>query len=198
MLSAASCNKWWIEDILKTADYDGAVEGAVPGDNRVWFLPYLMGERSPHNDVNASGVFFGIRPDTTREEMSLAVLEGVSFALRDCVEIARNSGIEINRANLCGGGAKSKVWRKILANVLDCVITMTESEQGPSLGAAMLAMVGAGEYASVEEAAEKTVKTEEVARPDAETVKKYNEKYKIFKALYPALKEAYKQAAGII
>ena len=198
VLSAASCNKWWIEDILKTADYDGAVNGAEPGESRVWFLPYLMGERSPHNDVDASGVFFGMRPDTTREEMSLAVLEGVSFALRDCVEIARKSGVVINRANLCGGGAKSKVWRKILANVLDCVITMTESEQGPSLGAAMLAMVGAGEYASVEEATEKTVNYTEVAFPDEATVKKYNAKYEVFKALYPALKDVYKKAADVL
>ncbi|MBQ9511405.1 MAG: xylulokinase [Clostridia bacterium] len=195
ILSAASCNKWWIEDILRSDDYDGAVSDAGLGENNVWFLPYLMGERSPHNDVDARGVFFGMSADTTREQMSTAVLEGVSFALRDCVDTARESGVSINRANLCGGGAKSKLWRKILANVLDCEITMTESEQGPSLGAAILSMVGAGEYATVEDAVEATVNASVVSKPDDALVAKYNEKYKVFKALYPALKDVYKKAA---
>ena len=191
ILSAASANKWWLEDILKTCDYDGAVAGAALGENEVWFLPYLMGERSPHNDVNARGAFIGMRADTTREQMSLSVLEGVSFALRDCVECARASGLKITKATVCGGGAKSEVWKKILANVLSVEILSPETEQGPAYGAAILAMVGAGEYASVEEA-KKLVKIKERVRPDKTLVGKYEQRYRTFRKFYPALKEALK------
>lgn len=191
ILSAASANKWWIEDVLKTKDYDGATKGATLGENDVYFLPYLMGERSPHNDVNARGVFFGLRPDTTREQMSLAVLEGVSFALRDCLEIARANGLTITKTNLCGGGAKSKLWREIIANVLNVDVYMTETEQGPSFGSAILSMVGAGEYASLDVATKEIIKSNLVATPDDELAQKYEKRYSVFKTLYPALKEVF-------
>jgi len=191
ILSAASANKWWIEDVLQTKDYDGATTGATLGENDVYFLPYLMGERSPHNDVNARGVFFGLRPDTTRKQMSQAVLEGVSFALRDCLEIARANGLTVNKTNLCGGGAKSKLWREIIANALNVDVYMTETEQGPSFGAAILSMVGAGEYESVEMAVNEIVKSKLVAKPDQELVQKYEKRYSVFKTLYPALKEVF-------
>lgn len=194
ILSAASANKWWIEDILKSKDYEGEVAFAKEkaGNNGVYFLPYLMGERSPHNDVNARGAFIGMRLDTSRQEMSLAVLEGVAFALRDCVEAARSSGLKISSATLCGGGAKSKLWRRIIADVLGAEIMIPEVEQGPGYGAAILAMVAAGEYSSVEEAVKKIVKVKERVVPDKKGVALYEKKYKTYKSLYPCLKEVFK------
>lgn len=190
ILSAASCNAWWSDQILQTADYAAEQEGldGELGRNDVFFLPYLMGERSPHNDVNARGAFIGMRPDTTRKQMTLAVLEGVTFALRDCLEAARKNGASIERTKLCGGGAKSPLWRKIVADVMDMPVDIPQTEQGPSFGGAMLAMVGCGEYGSVQEAAEAIVRIKETVLPDPQAAALYAEKYEHFARLYPALK----------
>ena len=195
ILSAASCNKWWVEDILGTSDFANEEKNLdnLLGKNSTYFLPYLMGERSPHNDVDARGAFIGMRPDTTREHMVLAVLEGVAFALRDCVEIAKASGVEINTTKICGGGGKSKIWRKIVANVLGIPVFRPQIEEGPSYGGAILAMVGCGEYKTVFEATSKLIKTRDVTEPSPDLVAMYNERYNSFKKLYPALKEVYKQ-----
>lgn len=187
ILSAASCNKWWLEDVLQTSDYT-ATQNAALGENSVFFLPYLMGERSPHNDVNARGAFIGMSAGTTRQDMSLAVLEGVAFALRDCVEIARQNGLKITRTNLCGGGAKSQIWQKIIANAIGVQVYMTETEQGPALGAAILAMVGSKRYDTISKACNAIVKSNLIVAPCDELVEKYNDKYQRFKKLYPALK----------
>lgn len=193
ILSAASCNAWWSDKILQTTDYAKEQEGLEEylGKNEVYFLPYLMGERSPHNDVNARGAFIGMRPDTTRKQMTLAVLEGVTFALRDCLEAAKKNGIEVKKTKLCGGGAKSPLWRKIVANVMNMPVEIPQTEQGPSYGGAMLAMVGCGEYASVKEAAEKIVKVKETVYPDQKLAELYQKRYDVFKKLYPSLKEVF-------
>ena len=130
MLSAASCNKWWMDDILKTSDYakEQADIGAL-GENRVFFLPYLMGERSPHNNPNARGTFIGMTMDTARADMTQAVLEGVAFALRDSFEVAKSLGLKIEKTRICGGGAKSPLWRTIMANVLGIPVE-TDRERG--------------------------------------------------------------------
>ena len=190
ILSAASCNAWWSDKILRTADYaaeQAGLEGQL-GKNEVFFLPYLMGERSPHNDVNARGAFIGMRPDTARGQMTLSVLEGVAFALRDCLEAARANGARIERTKLCGGGAKSPLWRKIAANVLGIPVDIPQTEQGPSYGAAMLAMVGCGEYPSVRAAADAVVRVRESVLPDPAVAALYNGQYEVFRKLYPALK----------
>lgn len=188
MLSAASANKWWIEDILG-ADYSLPEKcEELLGKNRVFFLPYLMGERCPHNDVTARGAFIGLAADTKKEEMALAVLEGVAFAFRDCLELARANGLKVTASTVCGGGAKSVLWKKILAAVLDMDLYTVETEQGPSFGAAMLAMVACGEYESVAEAAERIVHKKPSVKKDAGLVKLYEERYKKFVKLYPALK----------
>ncbi len=194
ILSAASCNKWWVEEILGSNDFKGEEAGldALLGKNDVYFLPYLMGERTPHNDVDAKGAFIGMRPSTTRKEMTLAVLEGVAFALRDSVELARESGVKIESTKICGGGAKSEVWRKIVANVLGIPVIRPLIEEGPSYGAAILAMVASGEYSSVSEATEKLVKNRDITYPVDEIQSLYNKKYENFKRLYPALKDVYK------
>lgn len=188
ILSAASCRKWWLEDIIGTADYAEDEIDIAGTDTDIIFLPYLSGERSPHNDTNARGAFTGLSAQTTKAQMSRAVMEGVAFAIRDCLEVAKSNGISPAATNLCGGGAKSKIWRQIFADILNMPVNILTTEQGPSLGAAMLAMVGAGEYASVEEAADCIVKISETVYPDKSALEKYEKKYKKFRKLYPALK----------
>ena len=192
MLSAASCNKWWMDEIIKTKDY-GAEQAGIEklGENHVYFLPYLMGERSPHNDPAARGTFVGITMDTTREDMTQAVLEGVAFALRDSFEVAKELGIKIERTKICGGGAKSPLWKKMIANILNIKVDVIESEEGPALGGAMLAAVACGEYASVEEIAAKIVKVVDTVEPTPELAAKYEERYQQFKQIYPALKPVF-------
>lgn len=192
MLSAASCNKWWMEEILKTTDFDKEQEEIVTlGENQVFYLPYLMGERSPHNDPKARATFIGMTMDTTREEMTQAVLEGVIFALRDSLEVARSLGIKIERTKICGGGAKSSLWKKMVANILNLKVEVIESEQGPALGGAILAAVGCGEYEDVESAVRHFVTVVETIEPEQELVKKYEERYQKFKQIYPALKPVF-------
>ena len=190
ILSAASCNSWWSDHILQTSDYAAEQAGLDEflGKNDVYFLPYLMGERSPHNDVTARGAFIGMRPGTTRGQMTLAVLEGVAFALRDCMEAAKKNGAHIPRTKLCGGGAKSKLWRKIVANVMNMPVDIPQTEQGPGFGAAMLAMVGCGEYKTIQEAASAIVRVRETALPDEKTAANYEARYRHFTKLYHALK----------
>lgn len=189
MLSAASCNKWWMDDIIGTKDY-AAEQKAIEklGENHVYFLPYLMGERSPHNNPNARGTFIGMTMDTTRADMTQAVLEGVAFALRDSFEVAKSLGIKIERTKICGGGAKSPLWKKMIANILNLKVDVIEVEEGPSLGGAMLAAVACGEFANVEEAAAKIVKVVDTVEPDPELVAKYDQRYAQFKEIYPACK----------
>ncbi len=192
MLSAASCNKWWMDEILQTKDYSGEQAGIDKlGENRVFYLPYLMGERSPHNNPDARAMFIGMSMDSTREDMTQAVLEGVAFGLRDSLEVARNQGIKIDRSKICGGGAKSQLWQKIIAAVMNLKLDILENEEGPGLGGAILAAVGCGEYASVEEACDKLVKVKTTVEPDPELVTKYQEKYEIFKKLYPTVKDIF-------
>ena len=189
MLSAASCNKWWMDEIIGTSDYGAEQKkiGAL-GENHVYFLPYLMGERSPHNNPNARGTFIGMTMDTTRADMTQAVLEGVAFALRDSFEVAKSLGIKIERTKICGGGAKSPLWKKMIANILNLKVDVIESEEGPALGGAMLAAVACGEYKNVEEAAAKIVRIVDTVEPEEELIKKYDERYQQFRQIYPACK----------
>ena len=189
ILSAASCRKWWLEDILCTDDYatDEQQISNVDSGN-VIFLPYLSGERSPHNDVNAKGAFVGLTATTTHAQMSRAVLEGVAFAIRDCYEVAKANGLKITSTNLCGGGARSATWRQIFADVLGIPVHILATEQGPSYGAAILAMVGCGVYRDVAEATEQMVSVKQTIFPNPQNVAKYQKKYETFTKLYPLLK----------
>ncbi len=176
MLSAASCNKWWIEDILKSDSYEKEQSEIVTlGENKVFYLPYLMGERSPYNDPFARALFIGMTMDTERFAMTQAVMEGVTFALRDSLEIAKSLGISIERTKICGGGAKSILWKKIVANVLNLKVDTIESEEGPGYGAAILAAVGCGVCSNVEEAANRFVKVKDTIEPEQKLSEKYEE-----------------------
>lgn len=192
ILSAASSRKWWLEEIVSSKNYEAdekEIEKAKKSG--VIFLPYLMGERSPHNDVNAKGAFIGLSATTTRGEMSKAVMEGVAFALKDCLEAARGDKARPKNTKLCGGGAKSKAWRQILSDVLSLPVQSLETEQGPAFGGAILAMVGCGEYETVEEAAGRIVRIRETIEPNAERAEEYKRKYEIYKRLYPLLKDTF-------
>ena len=191
MLSAASCNKWWMGEILKTGEF--AAEQALIteerlGNNHVFFLPYLMGERSPINDTNARGTFTGLMMDSTRADMTQAVLEGVAFGIRDSLEVAKSLGIAVPRSKLCGGGAKSPLWQKMFANILNLDIDLLVTEEGPGYGGAILAAVGCGEYASVEDAAEKLVHVTKTIHPEPELAARYEAQYQKFRQIYPAVK----------
>ena len=161
------------------------------GENHVYFLPYLMGERSPHNNPNARGTFIGLTMDSTRADMTQAVLEGVAFALRDSFEVAKSLGIKIERTKICGGGAKSPLWKKMIANILNLKVDVIESEEGPALGGAMLAAVACGEFESVEAAAAKIVKIIDTVEPDEKLVARYEERYQQFREIYPACKPVF-------
>ena len=154
----------------------------------MFFLPYLMGERSPINDTDARGTFIGMTMDTSRADLVQAVLEGVAFAVRDSVEVARSLGITVDRSKICGGGAKSPLWKKILANVLNCTLEVPVSEQGPGMGGAMLAMVACGQYETVAACCNTLCAVAATVEPDPELVAKYEARYQQFKKIYPALK----------
>ncbi len=196
MLSAASCNKWLMEDIFRTRDYAAEQAPITPdklGNNHVYFLPYLMGERSPINDTDARGTFVGLTMDTGRADLTQAVLEGVSFAIRDSLEVARSLGLDIQTSMLCGGGAKSPLWRTMLANILDLELTLPVSEQGPGMGGAMLAMVACGVFPTVEDACRKLVRVAETVKPDPELSARYEARYQQYRTIYPALKGIFPQ-----
>ncbi len=196
MLSAASCNKWLCEDILHTKDY-AAEQAEITQDdlgrNRVFFLPYLMGERSPINDTDARGLFIGLSMDTPRKALVLAALEGVAFALRDSVEVAKGLGVQIPSSKLCGGGAKSPLWRTILANVLGIPLELPTAEEGPGFGGAMLAMVGCGAYSDVCAAAKALVSVRETVYPESVLTARYEIAYQKYRQIYPAVRDLYKE-----
>ena len=199
MLSAASCNKWLMENIYQTGDYAAEQAAITPeklGRNRVFFLPYLMGERSPINDVSARGTFLGLTMDSTRTDLTQAVLEGVAFAIRDSLEVARSLGLDIRRSRICGGGAKSPLWRTIIANVCGLELEIIESEEGPGYGGAILAAVACGAYPTVQAAAEKLVRVVDRVRPDPEITARYETQYRKFQKIYPTLKPLFPVLLG--
>ena len=189
-LSAASCLGWW--GGLFGADLT-ALQAEIKEDslgrNRVFFLPYLMGERTPHNDGFAAGAFVGMRMDSSRADMTQAVLEGVAFGLRDGLEIARAAGIRLRRSGLSGGGAKSPLWCRILADILQLELQIPKTEQGPGLGAAILAAVACGVFPDVRTAAHSLADDAlQTYTPEPTSAGRYDERYKVFRSLYPALK----------
>ncbi|WP_304943487.1 xylulokinase [Vallitalea guaymasensis] len=194
-LAAASSLKWWVEEINKTNDFDKLLEEAQEAktDDSLFYLPYLMGERTPHNDPNCRGLFIGMNMTHERKHMTKAVLEGVAFSLRDTFEIMKEMGIEINAISINGGGAKSRLWCQIIADVLDVKVNKLNTNEGPAYGASILASVGYGLFESVEQACKKFIKITNTIEPNKDDVKLYNKKYNKFKKIYPATKELFKE-----
>ncbi|MCL2457194.1 MAG: xylulokinase, partial [Defluviitaleaceae bacterium] len=187
-LAAAGSNKWWTEEILATNDYSSEQKNIFKiGKNSVFFLPYLSGERTPHNDSFARGAFVGMNMTTTRAEMTQAVLEGVAFSLRDILTRVRDLGANVTTARIIGGGAKSALWCQMIADILRLRVEKMQSSEGPAFGAAILAMVGAGAYKNVEEACAALIKITETFSPNEDVSLEYDKRYPIYVNLYSAL-----------
>lgn len=194
-LAAAASLKWWVEEVNKSEDFDGLLDEAKDADidDHVFYLPYLMGERTPHNDPNCRGTFIGMNMTHQRKHLTRAVLEGVAFSLRDTFEIMKSMGINTPVISINGGGAKSKLWCEIIAEVLNVTVVKLNANEGPAYGAAILAAVGDGLFNSVEEACDSFIKITDSIEPNQAHVELYNKKYEKFKAIYPATKDLFKK-----
>lgn len=189
ILSAAVCCNWWIEKITcDSYDSVNSKENKL-GDNDVLFLPYLMGERSPLNDTDIRGMFYNLSLSTDKDDMSLAVLEGVTFALKHNMDIIRELGVDVKKSNICGGGTKNKLWLKIISNVLGIELNILKNQDGASLGAAMLAAKGIMNNEEYKELENNVYIIEDTIKPDLTLTKKYQKKYEKWLKLYPAVKD---------
>ena len=184
---------------LDIYDYMTGLAGkAAPGSEGLAFLPYMNGEKTPVNDADARGVFFGLSQRHGIAEICRSVMEGVTFALRDTIEICREMGTEVHEVRASGGGAKSELWRQIQADIFNANVLTMNMEEGPASGGAILAAVGAGEFATVREACGALLKITMVTEPDPENAKRYEDYYNVYKELYPALKPVFtKQAQNV-
>ena len=167
------------------------------GSNKLLYLPYLMGERTPHLDPDCRGVFFGLSAIHTRFDMLRAVMEGVTFSQRDSVEVLREMGVTLHEMLACGGGGSSPLWRQMLADTFACDVKTVVSKEGPALGVAILAGVGAGIYPSVEEGCRRVVRTNPPQSPIKENIPEYEKFYQMYRSLYPALKDSYQKLAAL-
>lgn len=188
-------------DLLKIDPYvlmDQEAEKVTAGCNGLIYLPYLMGERTPHLDPNAKGVFFGLSAKHEKPDMIRSVMEGVVYSLKDCLEIIREMGVDVSEVRASGGGGKSKLWRQMQADVFGKEITTINSSEGPALGVALLAGVGTGVYSSVNQACEAVIKVKTKQSADMEINSKYEKFYDIYKQLYNSLKKDFTDLAGIL
>ena len=176
---------------------DKQAEEIPIGSDRLLYLPYLMGERTPHLDPNCRGVFFGLSAMHTRQHLLRAVMEGVTFSQRDSVEVLREMGVSINEMLACGGGGSSALWRQMLADVYGCPVKTVVSKEGPALGVAILAGAGTGVYSSVQDGCAAVIKTNPPQNPISQNSAEYEKFYKVYRALYPALKNNFSELAGL-
>ncbi len=195
MLSAASCLKWWVDTVQKGMNFEDLLEEAATiesEDKNLVFLPYLMGERTPYADPDAKGAFVGMTMLTNRGHMTKAVLEGVSYGLKDSMEILKDIDVPIKEVRVIGGGAKSPLWKQILADMFAVEIQEINTNQGGALGAAILGAVGAGHFKDVAQGCEAMIKVTNTVKPNPEKKAYYDEKYQRFTKLYEAIKDWYK------
>jgi xylulokinase len=211
MLSAGGSLRW-LRDTFADAEksvaantgYDAyevmcEVAARAPvGSEGLVFLPYLTGERTPYPDPDARGVFFGLGLRHSRSDVFRSVLEGVAFGLNDTFEIFREMGVPIHQVRASGGGARSALWRQIQADVTGYAHSLINVDEGPALGVALLAGVGAGVYSSVEEACDQVIQVTSSTEPDPAASKSYQAGYKVYRALYPALKDVFRLDARVV
>lgn len=194
MLSAAGSLRWHRDTFAPNTAYDTLLEPVAqipPGSDGLFFLPYLTGERTPHPDPLARGAFVGLTVRHSFPHLTRAVLEGVSFGLRDSFELMKSAGLEnISQVRVTGGGARSPLWRQILADVLGAVIVTVNAEEGAAYGAALLAAAGSGVFRSVESACDATIQITGSTIPgkDQEVYERF---YPLYRDLYPALKPTF-------
>lgn len=200
VMLAAGLSLSWLRDQLGREQYTYNImtelaEKAKPGSKGLLFLPYLTGERTPHGDANARGTFVGISSTHGKAELIRAVLEGVAFGLCDSLELLRSAGWNGTAIRALGGGARSPLWKEIIASATGLALEEINIDEGPALGAAILAGVGAGIYQDVAEASDSTIKVIGVVEPNQEWRKVYVDLYEVYKDLYPALKEPFSKLA---
>jgi xylulokinase len=171
---------------------------AQPSSEGLTFLPYLNGERTPYPDENATGVFFGLSYRHGLNEICRSVMEGVTYSLRDTIEILREFNVEVNEVRASGGGAKSALWRQMQADIYNATVVTTNLEEGPSAGAAIMAAVGSGAYKSVGEACDNIVKVVSRTEPISRNVSMYEEFFQTYRSLYPTLKDTFAKQAGLV
>lgn len=176
---------------------DKEAEKIPVGADRLLYLPYLMGERTPHLDPNARGMFFGLSAIHGKSHMLRAVLEGVAYSLRDCVEVFKEMNINVNDMMACGGGGTSPLWRQMLADLYACDVKTVASKEGPALGVGILALTGSGVYSSVQEACANIIKTDKVQAPINDNIPKYEKYYQLYREIYPAIKEQCQKLASL-
>ena len=167
------------------------------GSDRLMYLPYLMGERTPHLDPNCRGVFFGLSAIHTKENMMRAVMEGVAYSLSDCYDILKEMGVTVDEMMACGGGGKSPVWRQMLADMFECEVKTLTSEEGPALGVAILAGVGAGIFKDVVSACDEFIKTGTNCSEIKEESEYYKQGHALYKKVYAQLKGCYQDLAKL-
>lgn len=192
--------KWFRNNFAAGESYAELDEKAaqIPaGANRLLFLPYLMGERTPHLDPDCRGAFIGLSAVHTKYDLLRAVMEGVTYSLKDCLDILKEMGLGIDRMYACGGGAKSPFWRQMLADVFGLPVLTVKCVDGPALGAAVLAAAGTGLYSDVPSASGAMLKDDELQVPAAERTAEYIKYYGIYRELYPALKKSFSALAGL-
>jgi len=168
-----------------------------PGSDKLLYLPYLMGERTPHLDPDCRGVFFGLSAIHTRKHLLRAVMEGVAYSLCDCNQILKEMGVEVTRMMACGGGGKSPNWRQMLADLYNCPVKTVKQDEGPALGVAILAGVGCGIYPSVEAACDELLSTASSTGPIPEETEIYTRYHQLYQTLYTSLKNDFKTLAGL-
>lgn len=173
------------------------IEKIPAGSDKLIYLPYLMGERTPHLDPDCRGVFFGLSAIHTKAHMLRAVMEGVSYSLTDCNDILKEMGIAVQQMMACGGGGKSPVWRQMLADLYGCSVKTVRQTEGPALGVAILAGVGCGVFSSVETACEELISEDRCTGPVEERREQYEKYHELYRELYTDLKDSYKKLAGL-
>ncbi|HEY8417149.1 MAG TPA: xylulokinase [Limnochordales bacterium] len=164
---------------------------APPGASGLYFLPYLTGERTPHADANARGVWFGLSASHKRAHLIRSVFEGITYSLRDALDAIRAMGVDVDEVRLVGGGAKSAFWHQLTADILNVRVARMQMDEGPGFGALLLAGVGSGVYRDIFEATERTVRLRDAAEPDAAAAQDYHERFRFYRSLYPALKQSF-------
>ena len=171
---------------------------AETGSGGVLFLPYFNGDSAPNNDPDARACFFGLSLSSSMPELCRSVMEGVAFSLRETIEVCRQTGKTIDTIRVSGGGARSRLWRQIQADIFDASIVTMGVEEGPACGAAIMAAVGSGYFSSVVEGSDAIVRIKDRIEPIRENVKIYNEYFHLYRSLYTNLKASFKERAALI
>jgi len=200
MLSAAGSLRWYRDTFAPSVTFDDLLAPAAdvaPGCDGLLYLPYLTGERTPYPDPLARGAFVGLTVRHSLPHLTRAVLEGVAFGLRDSFELIKSAGkVDVRQVRVAGGGAKSPLWRQILADIFDAELVTVNTTEGAAYGAALLAGVGAGIWPDVDAATRRTIHVTGSTLPQSPAVEIYERQYQVYRGLYPALKPTFDAVAG--